>query len=341
MNRLGPTLFGDDAASWASATPTPGALTIDATPPTVAITPVSPDPRSAPVDSINITFSEKVTGFDPSDLTLTLNGGANLLTASQTLTTSDGGTTWSLVNLTSLTAALGDYTLSLNAAGSGITDLAGNALAAGATDMFSNLAPQWTGPGGGSFKTDADWSNGAVPNGTDAAANFLSGDFGITGPSTVSIDSPVTLGSIVFDNSNGYTLTGAGNITFSSSTTPTIDVVSGNQTITGPLNAPNADMTIGEGASLTVDQFDLNTLVIGAGGVLTIAPSGSGNPSAAIAAKAGNSSADSAAQSTTTTTTTTVSPSPDSDFVSAPISVSAASLAVASVPSCADRSRRR
>ena len=115
----------------------------------------------------------------------------------------------------------------------------------------------------------------------------------------------VTLGSIVFDNPNGYTLTGAGNITFSSTTTPTIDVVSGNQIISGSLNAPNANMTIGDGASLTVDQFDLNTLVIGAGATLTIAPSGSGNPTAVVAAKVSDSTASSAPPTTTTTTTVT------------------------------------
>ena len=91
----------------------------------MAITPVAPDPRNSVVASITITFSEPVAGFDLADLRLTLNGGANLLTGAQSLTTADD-TTWTLGNLTGLTGAGGGYTLTLTAAGSGIVDAAGN-----------------------------------------------------------------------------------------------------------------------------------------------------------------------------------------------------------------------
>src|SRR5207302_7568112 len=72
--------------------------------PTVTITPVSPDPRNTSVTSIDIVFSKPIvpTGFTLADLTLTKDGGANLLTGAQTLTTSDNKT-FTLTNLAGLT----------------------------------------------------------------------------------------------------------------------------------------------------------------------------------------------------------------------------------------------
>jgi len=108
---------------------------VDATAPTADVTDVSPDPRTSSVPSVTIVFSEAVTGFDLSDLTLRRDGGSNLLTGSQTLTTADG-VTWTLGNLAGLTAAAGTYVLTLTAAGSGVQDAAQNALAANATDTW-------------------------------------------------------------------------------------------------------------------------------------------------------------------------------------------------------------
>jgi hypothetical protein len=105
----------------------------DLVPPTVNITPVSPDPNPGPVNSISIVFSEPVTGFTLADLTLSRNGSANLLTGSQTLTSGDN-ITWTLGNLAPLTDVSGVFTLTLPAGA--VTDLAGNPLAAGATEQF-------------------------------------------------------------------------------------------------------------------------------------------------------------------------------------------------------------
>ncbi len=116
---------------------------LDATPPTVEIVDVSPDPRGTPVGTVQIVFSEPVTGFDRSDLNLDLNGDGkgNLLTAAQTLTTSDNRT-WTLAGLSSLTSANGYYVLFTNAVG--VQDLAGNPLANAANDQWtktSDLTP--------------------------------------------------------------------------------------------------------------------------------------------------------------------------------------------------------
>ena len=109
---------------------------VDEIAPTVSITAVTPDPINSAVNSIEIVFSEAVTGFDLADLTLARDGGGNLLTGSQTLSSGDGGVTFTLGNLSGLTGNDGDYVLTLTDAASGIQDAAGNALAAGATEEW-------------------------------------------------------------------------------------------------------------------------------------------------------------------------------------------------------------
>jgi hypothetical protein len=83
---------------------------------------------------MTITFNEPVSGFSLANLQLTANGGANLLTSAQTLTTTDN-TTWTLGNLAGLTAKAGTYTLTLLP--NGIQDANSNALASGASSSFS------------------------------------------------------------------------------------------------------------------------------------------------------------------------------------------------------------
>ncbi|MDQ5846908.1 MAG: Ig-like domain-containing protein [Acidobacteriota bacterium] len=123
-----------DAAGNAPAGGASDAWTMDAAAPTVDITDVTPDPRNTSVSSISIVFSEAVSGFDLADLTLTRDGGANLLTGAQTLTTGDN-ITFTLGNLSGLTGTGGTYLLTLTAPG-GITDGGGNPLAGGATDTW-------------------------------------------------------------------------------------------------------------------------------------------------------------------------------------------------------------
>jgi hypothetical protein len=113
----------------------------DTVAPTADVVDVTPDPRAGPVDSVTIQFSERVTGFDRADLRLTRDGGpVNLLTAAQTLVSADGQG-YVLGNLAAVTALPGVYTLTLLAAGSGIIDAAGNALAANAADSWTVSPP--------------------------------------------------------------------------------------------------------------------------------------------------------------------------------------------------------
>ena len=123
-------------------------ITIDTATPLADVVDVSPDPRTTSVSTIPIVFSEPVYGFDLADLKLTRNGTNVALTAA-TLTTTDN-VTWTLGNLGGLTGTLvgattTNYLLTLTAAGSGITDTAGNALAANATDAWQLQPTSFTG----------------------------------------------------------------------------------------------------------------------------------------------------------------------------------------------------
>jgi hypothetical protein len=76
---------------------------------------------------MTVGFSEAISGFDLADLKLARDGGSNLLTGAQTLTTTDN-ITWTLGGIAGLTGTSGSYVLTLTASGSGITDLVGNPL---------------------------------------------------------------------------------------------------------------------------------------------------------------------------------------------------------------------
>ena len=109
--------------------------------PTVDIVDIR-DPRAqGPIESIKIVFSQTVEGFNVTDLTLTRDGGPNLLTGAQTVQSTDGGRTWLLRNLRELTTPTGHYTLTLNATGSGIvnTSTLARPLLEGAIEEWDNL----------------------------------------------------------------------------------------------------------------------------------------------------------------------------------------------------------
>ena len=91
-----------------------------------SIAAVSPNPRNSAVSSIDVTFSEPVnlTTFTDSALTLTDNGGANLITSAVTVALVSGST-YQINGLSGLTASNGNYTLTVNA--TGIQDTNGNA----------------------------------------------------------------------------------------------------------------------------------------------------------------------------------------------------------------------
>ena len=111
-------------------------LVVDTTLPAANIGDATPDPRTTPVTSLDIVFSEPVYGLDIADLKLTRTGVDVPLTASQTPTTTDH-VTWKVPNLSGLTSTAGRYVVTLSAAGSGITDAAGNTLAIDAVEAWT------------------------------------------------------------------------------------------------------------------------------------------------------------------------------------------------------------
>ncbi len=90
-------------------------LPIGAQPPAVvSLAAVSPNPTSGPISSIDVTLSEQVSAstFNPSQVSLTLNGGPNLINSGVTFT-QVAGATYQIGGLAPLTAANGVYQLTV------------------------------------------------------------------------------------------------------------------------------------------------------------------------------------------------------------------------------------
>src|SRR5262249_2542272 len=115
-------------------------LFIDDTAPVVTdVLDVTPDPRVTPVDAVDVTFSEWV-NLATSDwhaLTLTRDGGPNLITDAVTVTRLTD-TTFRVGNLMALTELAGTHVLSVR--GAGVEDRAGNAGTGVASDTWFNGA---------------------------------------------------------------------------------------------------------------------------------------------------------------------------------------------------------
>jgi len=158
--------YGNDVANWSSEVfgGTPGRKNHDEDAPVMDIVDVSPDPRTTPVDSIRVVFSEPVRGVDLSDFSLT-RGGGNLLGGGQTLT-SDDNITWTLAGLSSVTNTPGTYTLSFSDGGEAVLDWAGNWLLTGANESWRvGAAPT------GRVVARHVFYNGSAFDGRNGAAN--------------------------------------------------------------------------------------------------------------------------------------------------------------------------
>jgi len=200
--RINPTLFGDDVINWMASAygGSPGRPNLDSTRPTASI--------DAPVtlDALTITFSEPVVGLKISDLSLTRNGGANLL-SDQVPSTPDGGTHWILPGLRGLTFRAGNYSLTLRSGGTAIVDLAGNPLSGGASRDFAVASTGLTGSIGNDTwamsvsgseliiaekLSDGPTSTYRVP--LDAVSSFVFS--GGSGDDTLSIDSSLSFAPV-------------------------------------------------------------------------------------------------------------------------------------------------
>lgn len=105
--------------------------------PTADFSAVSPSPRATHVGTIDIEFSEPVTGVDVGDISLTRDRSPVSLAG---LTVSGEGASYSL-DLSSVTTDVGNYVLKLLSGRSGIQDAAGNALPEQLRMSWTRVAP--------------------------------------------------------------------------------------------------------------------------------------------------------------------------------------------------------
>ena len=92
----------------------------------------------------------------------------------------------------------------------------------------------WLPTAGGSWKTAANWSNSVIPNAAGATASFASA----TQDSTVTLDGPITVGSVSFSSSFSYTIApGAGGVLTinNNGSSATITSLSGSHAISAPI----------------------------------------------------------------------------------------------------------
>ncbi|MFN5513449.1 MAG: Calx-beta domain-containing protein [Cyanobacteriota bacterium] len=150
------------------------------------------NPRNQPVPSLTVILSEKIDlgAFTWQDITLTRNGGANLINNTVTISAIDD-ISYRINGLSALTAAGGTYTLTVN--GGGIQDLSGNAGTGAqseswvmdtlAPDGVSNLVVASAAPSGlqASSLSEFVTLTASGQQRVNTTTPYISGDLGETG----------------------------------------------------------------------------------------------------------------------------------------------------------------
>jgi len=126
--------------------------------------------------------------------------------------------------------------------------------AASATIMVNLVQiPQWNVDAGGSWGTASNWSPAVVPTGATGIAGFLGK---ITAARTVTLDGARTIGTIVFDNANRYTIApgSSGGLTVGDAANAgTIEVASGSHVISAALTmGGTSEIKVATGQALTL-----------------------------------------------------------------------------------------
>ncbi len=221
---------------------------IDKQAPTVSISSVSPDPTSSSV-TVSVSFSENVTGFDSSDLTIT-SGTVSSVAGS--------GSSYTVVVAHSIGSQT-TGTLSIQVAASGATDAAGNA------NTASNTL------------TRSIDTRGPSVTLTSASASTVTGSFGVTATLSLSStdfasgDVSVTGGSVSNFSGSGtsYTFDVAPDAQQASPGTISVSVAAGTLTDSTLGNANTVSNTLTRTAT-TLTQSWSTTLSSSDGSVLPV-----------------------------------------------------------------------
>jgi len=122
--------------------------------------------------------------------------------------------------------------------------------------VYTNSAPlhEWINEAGGNWQTSSNWAGGGTPNGVGAEASLL---WTLAAPRTVYTDTPITLGTLRFDNTNSYVLGGSGSLTMQASggSSALVQVLRGTHKINLPLTvASNTILDVASGATLKLSD---------------------------------------------------------------------------------------
>jgi hypothetical protein len=191
---------------------------VDETSPTVSSFALVPaNPTNTAVGTVDVSFSEAIDAatFTTADLSLTDNGGANLITSAVTIGLMSGDS-YAIGGLAGLTSAEGTYVLTVNAAG--IQDQAGNAGTGSLSASWLmdttpptssvNALPATTTSTGVLVSvsgTDPSGANGSTPSGIATFTLFVSKDGGAFTPfATVTPADPSALFTGQVSNTYGF-----------------------------------------------------------------------------------------------------------------------------------------
>ena len=186
---------------------------------------------------------------------LTINGGALSLYAAGGVAPLTANGTYTLFNyVTGFGGALTNLSVANSQAGKtyAVTDSVGSIT----LTIGTATSADWSGTAGDGLWTSdgagGNWNGSAAPNSLGAVANF--GSLAVA-PTTISLNGGKTLGSILFDNTNAFTVgTNSDAITLDNGiASGAIATTTGNHTINAPiiLNGP-ANITPATGTTLTL-----------------------------------------------------------------------------------------
>ncbi|MFC3945522.1 Ig-like domain-containing protein [Pseudomonas gingeri] len=278
----------DIAGNSGSGTSESNSYAIDSQRPTATIVMADPVLTAGETSQVTITFSEAVTGFDNSDLTVP-NGTLSAMTSS------DGGITWTATFTP--TSNINDTTNLISLNNAGYTDLAGNA-GTGSTSS-ANFTIDTVRPTATIVVADNALKVGETStvtitfseavSGFDATdlsvasgtlSNLTSGDGGITWTATLTPTSNITDTSnvIVLNNSGVANASGNTGLGTTSSNNYSVDT----QSPTATISVANDHIGIGQTTTVTitfsevVSGFDLSDLSVANGTLSNLASSDGG-----------------------------------------------------------------